>query len=760
MTRIIFCGLMLLILSSGCASSDRMVRMSGGILDEYSAPKSSRIRSEKYQKISRELASSTRSNKIRVAGLDDTLINIWPFFFRSNDYWTVMWPLVDKDPYGFAFRPFYNQEGDDYSILFPLTAWNTAAGHGWVTLFGWNRNGFGMVPLTWQWKEKYSGGAYYTPLFIYAYDDEPLHYKPYTGNNGWVITDRKWGCDAVSRFAFFTYYGKHIRKEMGEYTWLFNGNYNWETTKNVWNYRFNGKIPYPDSELAYRQYAAKVFESLPVITRKSYGLLPFWYGSFADDGSSRNRFMLLAGNEKRGDKYFAFDILGDAVAGYEREEEDFISDRRYKSQTSFTSWLLLSHFEKKMRYLSGGDWDKFDRLYSLCSSSGTFSQDKPAIMDALKALDPSLKSPDTVVDHRTLRLYVDELSKNYRFPVTPEYSGRILPLVWYDRKKDRSWCVLPVLLTWWDRDERRNVANFTSLPLLTWLERSPREDKTVVMTPLVYYAKEKHRERSNYPILPRREHAAGEYNCVEIRDRYAACGLFYRGRFGFNVAKEGVDAKLVDKLRVELQNLHIVYRQLENEAQQIAGERTLNDRWQVTSEIERLKKLIRYEELKIRLGKLLEKRVKYRKDVENAMKDAQLAGFPVRPEAFEKQEAAEKALAELMEKYTELRFYEDIGSGLFFNKKKYYNGDYNWHFLHILAGGEKRNERESQHILHLLYRYRKEGQRSETIIFPFISSVQDGEDSKVSFLWRVFSLSKRNGKTGGYIFFIPFGETE
>ena len=164
-------------LLTGCASSDRMMRTSGGVLSEYSAPKSARIRSEKYQRVSRELSSSVRSNKVKVSGLDDTLINIWPFFFRSNAYWTVLWPFIDCDPYGFAVRPFYNHEGDEYSVLFPLSAWNPVSKHGWVTLLAWTNSGFGFVPLTWQWKGGKEGGAYYTPLFIYNYDENPLEYR-------------------------------------------------------------------------------------------------------------------------------------------------------------------------------------------------------------------------------------------------------------------------------------------------------------------------------------------------------------------------------------------------------------------------------------------------------------------------------------------------------------------------------------------------------------------------------------------------------
>ena len=107
---------------------------------------------------------------------------------------------------------------------------------------------------------------------------------------------------------------------------------------------------------------------------------------------------------------------------------------------------------------------------------------------------------------------------------------------------------------------------------------------------------------------------------------------------------------------------------------------------------------------------------------------------------------------------TELRWKEDIGNGIFFRKEKFYNGDYNWHLLGVLAKGEKNGDRESSSVLHLLYRHRKEGTRSETLFFPFVSHVEDGENHRTSFLWRVFSIGKRNGKTGGHILFIPFGE--
>ena len=750
----------LLLMISGCASTDRMLRMSGGVLDEYSAPRKSRIRSEKYQSVSRQLASPERSNKIEVAGMDDTLVNIWPFFFRSNAYWTALWPLIDCDPYGFAFRPFYNHEGDDYSMLFPLSAWNTAAGHGWVTLFGWNKNGFGMVPLTWQWKEKHSGGAYYTPLFFCAYDNEPFQYtvtETKDSHRGFTVYD-KWDREEITRFILLTWYSREVRKDKGQWEWLFRMWYPSLHAKSEWNYRFNGKVPFPASELEYERYAAGIFDTLPEKTERTYGVFPFWFGSFDDNGAYSNRFMLLAGNRKKGN-YSGWDILGDVIAGYDHEKRTYSQNRwAVPEKSTFTSWILLSHFAKEMRYRTGGNWEIFNKLHSLDNSGKTFTQVKPEILDTLKKLDPALTLPETVVDSWTYGLFLSDLAKKYEFPTDPEYYGRILPLYWYADRRESSYGVIPPLLTWWDSNKDQKTRNFTSLPLLTWVKRSPREDKTIVMTPLVYYAKEKHRKRSEFRIYPADQSVTGDGDCVELRDRYAGCGLFYRGRFGFNVAKKGVDAKTADALRLSLRELYKTRESIDRETAAIAKERSLADRWQPANEIERLKRLIRYEELKERQLELDKKTAEYRKGVDKAVGRAAKLGFSVDRAAFEKKADSEKALTEFMEKFTELRFYEDIGSGLFFNKKKYYNGDYNWHLLHILAGGERTEERESQHILHLLYRYRKEGKRSETIIFPFISSVQDGDDSRVSFLWRLFSLSKRNGKTGGYILFIPFGE--
>ena len=750
--------LFVLLLCCGCASSDRMLRMSGGVLEEYSVPKSSRLRAEKYQRVSSHISSPRRSNKMVLAGMDDTLINIWPFFFRNNAYWSILWPLVDKDPYGFAFRPFYNQEGDEYSILFPLAAWNPVAKNGWVALFGWNKTGFGLVPLFWHWKENpYKGGGYYTPFFFHTYNNTPFVYTP-RKEDGRIKIKQRWHRNGErTLFLFPFYYGRETNIEAEKLQFLYNISYkNKAAAKARWDYHYKGKKPFPETEWEFEKFRAEVFASLPSRQEKTYGFFPFWHGVYHENGNYANRFLLLAGNKKY-KTFTGFDIMGELVADYKENCYPFPNDRYNRFNREFYSHLLLfSKFTSRENYKREGEWQKLNSLYQLKNSRRSFAQKLPSIQEELQKLDQKRKLPKEVVNDETFGLFLDEISKNYSFPTYKEYAGRVFPLFWYFKGEKRSHLILPPLLTWsWRRGKEYN---FHSLPLMTFLKRSPQEDRTTLMTPLAYYAKERRRKRSHYRIFPRTQKLVNEWGCAELRDRYAVCGLFYKGRFGFNVAKEGVDAKAADALRVALHNLHYEGSRLEKNRIAILKEREKNQKWQTKNEIQRLERLLQFEKLKKREKDLAGKEKEFRKKIDSALSHAKKIRFAIQESAFRKRAESEKALAKLMNTHTELRFYEDIGSGLFFHKQSYYNGDFNWHFLHLLAGGEKKGERRSTHILHLLYRHREEGKKSEKIIFPFISSIKDGEDARVSFLYRVLSFHRKNGKTGGHILFIPFGE--
>ena len=165
----------MLFLLAGCASSERMMRTSGGVFQDYSAPQKSRITSGKFATVPHP-AHTKRDQRQELGGIHDTLINIWPFFFRNRDYISCLWPMIDADPYGFAVRPFYNQEGDDYSILFPLTAWNPAKRHGWIFNAYWNKEAdfYGFFPLF----HHAPGFGIYTPFWIRKHTENRKH-DPY-----------------------------------------------------------------------------------------------------------------------------------------------------------------------------------------------------------------------------------------------------------------------------------------------------------------------------------------------------------------------------------------------------------------------------------------------------------------------------------------------------------------------------------------------------------------------------------------------------
>ena len=110
MKKTSFLFLLVLLLTAGCASSDRMVRMSGGVFDEYKAPPSYRVRSERFRQKSSDLSASNKNRQSKIGNFDSPLVNIWPFYFRSNNYFSILWPFIDWDAYGMAIRPFYNQD--------------------------------------------------------------------------------------------------------------------------------------------------------------------------------------------------------------------------------------------------------------------------------------------------------------------------------------------------------------------------------------------------------------------------------------------------------------------------------------------------------------------------------------------------------------------------------------------------------------------------------------------------------------------------
>ncbi|MBP5638448.1 MAG: hypothetical protein J6X55_03155, partial [Victivallales bacterium] len=118
----------------------------------------------------------------------------------------------------------------------------------------------------------------------------------------------------------------------------------------------------------------------------------------------------------------------------------------------------------------------------------------------------------------------------------------------------------------------------------------------------------------------------------------------------------------------------------------------------------------------------------------------------------------DKLMLDIINKCTTIRSYEDYGTGFFWHREIYENGDGYWSLLFGLAGGRKQGDTEQTQVLQFLYRFTRDGQRSEKLIFPFISVQKDGDNVRSSFLWRLWEQHKQNGKSGGHFFFIPYGD--
>ena len=131
-------ALLAALIASSCASSERMNRISWDS-DSYSAPKSSRISGGKFD----DAVATLRTP----VALKDRQVNVWPFCTVNSRYVSVLWPFIDWDDFGMAVRPFFNQEGNDCSILFPLSSWNTVDGDGWALNTYWDEDSFGIFPL-------------------------------------------------------------------------------------------------------------------------------------------------------------------------------------------------------------------------------------------------------------------------------------------------------------------------------------------------------------------------------------------------------------------------------------------------------------------------------------------------------------------------------------------------------------------------------------------------------------------------------------
>lgn len=723
----------------GCASSERMKRLSGNVFDEYSTPKIQRLRSEKYHH-ALKFAADTKMGKIDL-NFNKNLINLWPFFFRSNNYISLLWPMIDFDRYGMAIRPFFNQEGDDYSILFPLSSWNVNSGFGWAGPIVWSHNSFNIVPIMSHIRNGNGSTLYYTPFYIHTWEKN----KPV-----WSYPLRE------KMFLEFClgYYSQVKAIDTEKWRWLFCSNNDIKKLDSSMRYNLNkANIPIPESSDKLARLKEDIFSKLPEKTSRVWGFFPLFHYSDNDNYNSLNIFgPLLTLRKSKLGKIAVF--ISKYLASYTDKVYDVPPWGLQESGEHSLILPFMGFF--RCRFLCETPEVETLRNIYLKSSSQYFYRDRKSIEKSLQKFYPNLKFPDSVVDKTTLCLYLDDLCEGKEFPKFDRYVGGILPLFVYKFEPGVSNWLSLALITLSENEKENSF--FFSLPLLTYKKYTPKTKIFTIAGPVIWYSKYRKEERINRPIHHRNVFNPGLYSMVEFQDDYAACALFYHGKRSFYVAKNGVNSGDVETIRKKLRSLPWRYEDLNNRVKNLQKRISQKQKWEPKNRLDELRKLLNLEEMRLEQVKLKKDQAKLKSEINMLLDLGKKLDFPVPETALYSKKEANALADKLFERFAELRAVEDYGNSLFYRKELYCNGDYNYRLLFGLAAGEKKGEKEDERILGFLYRYRKDKDKSEKIIFPFITSQTQGKDYQYSFLWRLYEKHSFNGKVGGHILFIPYGE--
>ena len=724
----------------GCASSERMARLSGGVVQEYSAPRKHRLRSEKFQ--NKTESFSRQKQSVRKGFSEKSLINIWPFFFRSDDYYSALWPIFDYDPYGMAIRPLFNREGDDYSILFPLSAWNTVSKSGWITLYFWDKDMIGLFPVFSHSFNPKRGKMYYTPLFERSWKFmEPDYFNPSESE--------------VKTHFLSGYYNKKIKVDTSDISYF--RYYNWkkypDTLKQLLAYKFyKTATPVPQNFTELDALRKKLFMQAPRVTETNYGLFPLFFAWDEKVSQGFNIAGLLWHHNRRKKDFITWSLAGllysNSIVQYDPLFSMAVKERTVipvlMTFSSTTSYIKETPLRK--------DVLRFNSLAG--KTHEPFAKNLPEMKKLYKKLAGE-DMPQVICSYALAKLWVEEFAAKQKWEIEKESSGGFLPLFNYFNGRKSFFWNSPLLLTF--NEKAKDTTFFLSIPLLTYHHSLPRESLQTTAGKIGYYSKTIKGERINRPVFDAKTYWVKEHQQHYFEDTYALCGLFYHGRDGFSIVRDGFDAKLVESIRKRAFELKSRNLSCRNAERQLDKRLELNKNWQVKSRLDELKKMVDAEEIRIEREKTAKQKAELEKDIFKWQGDVARCGVKLDKKSLEDKNF-NTDMENFLEKTTRIRYFEDFGSGIFFRKELAENGDFKWHILAYLASGSKQGTHEKTQIMHFLYRKNKDGEREETIIFPFIAIRKEKERSSSSFLWRLWETHESGQGKGGYIFFIPWGK--
>lgn len=113
-------------------------------------------------------------------------INLFPLYYQEGVNRSILFPFVDIDDRGFAVRPFFHKDRDEYGILWPLAAFNSEGG--WAGTFYWRE------------KRGFYGGRKFGLLPLFIKDDRSL----------WVFPASWWKGGSAPTYAVLPFFYRNV----------------------------------------------------------------------------------------------------------------------------------------------------------------------------------------------------------------------------------------------------------------------------------------------------------------------------------------------------------------------------------------------------------------------------------------------------------------------------------------------------------------------------------------------------------------------
>ena len=710
-------GSVLLVALAGCASSDRMMRISpfGG--------------DQKADDAVAELSFDSRE------------VNLWPLLYDNDAFTSILWPMIDADADGMAVRPFFNRDGDEYSILFPLCAWNPVNRDGWMLFCYWNvpERRYMLLPLFMQNQDD----CWLLPAY---WNDSTFGVAPFCrfDADGGYFLNTFWFRDGGSRYVislpFYSYRADATDSRHRVLFGLLGGAYdNPSESRSYWHClaALGGR----DGDESYHAVLPLYYwQQRP--EQRWLWTLPVVYGSgqtemlnvcgplfFRNDSPERCNIGSFPLFWYRQDK--ASDAAHLNVAGL------FHRYRNEKERETFTAapFPFLMHWEDP----AVSRWISFPLFWR--------SHSKNDGKNALNVLG---------------------ILGNYEYDDPENWSLWSFPLFAFGREgaKRSGWGLWPLFRYDENRDGR---SEWRLWPLISRRDMVPSllnvdEDSWSVIGSLVWRSGVLSENRS---ALPQNDAAEDDWPAVPggkalIREEGVQSSLLRRTSAVYRTWNEiALDDGLAEQCKQAVDTLEQLCRDAERLAslrQELTEESSADSAWLKRRVAETEKS---YDENRGELRALL-----YQLGLDCPV-------VLTEPWSEEAPELLNRwQLADEFQQYTREITVESCRVPYFpflYDSERCganYHGrllGVDWRFLGIssewaLWRGWREGEQEETRLARYFYWYRRNGEVERRIFFPGCSYTTENDDWQFSFWWRLASFRRKADKMSGYLFFIPFGK--